>query len=120
MAKAKKPAPRTAARQAPKVTTSHAPKKKYVKGRPVCKVTFSLPAPEARQVCLVGEFNAWAHDATPMKKQKSGVFTATVDLETGRAYRYRYFIDGLRYENDYCADWYDPNPYGGDDSVVNV
>lgn len=124
MAKAKKaaPAPKTAkARDAkPEAGRSPGPQKKYLKSRPTCQVTFTLPSPGAEKVCLIGEFNNWLHDAHPMKKQKNGDFTVTVELEKGRAYRYRYFVDGLQYENDHNADWYDPNPFGGDDSVVNV
>lgn len=29
-------------------------------------------------------------------------------------------IDGWKYENDWFADRYEPNPYGGEDSVVDV
>ena len=44
----------------------------------------------------------------------------TLELETGRSYRFRYMIDGWKYENDWGADRYEPNPYGGEDSVVDV
>ena len=98
-------------------------RKKYLKARPACQVTFTLPreaAPEAETVCVLGEFNNWAQDAHQLKKLKSGDFTATLELETGRAYRFRYIIDGWKYENDWYADRYEPNPYGGEDSVVDV
>ena len=98
-------------------------RKKYLKARPACQVTFVLPreaAPEAETVCILGEFNNWAQDAHPLKTLKSGDFTATLELETGRAYRFRYIIDGWKYENDWYADRYEPNPYGGEDSVVDV
>jgi 1,4-alpha-glucan branching enzyme len=97
--------------------------KKYLKARPACKVTFTLPkeaAAEASLVCLMGEFNNWALDAHPLKKQKNGDFTTTVELEKGRSYRFRYIVDGWKYENDWAADRYEPNPYGGEDSVVDV
>lgn len=97
--------------------------KRYLKSRPICKVTFRLPAeavPEDGTVALVGEFNGWNLQATPMKRLKSGIHTATIDLPTGRAYRFRYFIDGQRWENHWCADRYAANPYGGEDSVVVV
>ena len=29
-------------------------------------------------------------------------------------------IDGWKFENDWFADRYEPNPYGGEDSVVDV
>jgi 1,4-alpha-glucan branching enzyme len=86
-------------------------------------VTFVLPkeaAPEAESVCILGEFNNWVQDANPLKKQKSGNFTVTLELEAGRSYRFRYIIDGWKYENDWFADRYEPNPYGGEDSVVDV
>jgi hypothetical protein len=41
-----------------------------------------------------------------------------VALEGGRRYRYRYLADGERWINDWAADAYAPNPFGGDDSVV--
>ena len=58
-------------------------KKQYLKSRPVCKVTFRLgkeAALEARQVHLVGDFNDWQTDETPMKRLKNGEFSVTVDL----------------------------------------
>ncbi len=97
--------------------------KRYLKSRPACKVTFRLPAeavPDDCTVALVGEFNGWNLRATPMKRLKSGNYAVTIDLPTGREYRFRYFIDGRRWENHWCADRYVSNPYGCDDSVVIV
>jgi len=97
--------------------------KQYLKSKPVCKVTFRLPcngALEAEMVTVVGEFNNWDEQATPMKRQKNGDFTVTVELETGREYRFRYYLDGKKWENDWCADRYEQNPFGGHDSVVAV
>ena len=97
--------------------------KRYLKTRPVCRVSFRLPAEVAPGECsvhLTGDFNGWEIDATPMIRLKSGDYGVTVDLETGREYRFRYLIDGCRWENDWAADRYDPNPHGGFDSVVVV
>lgn len=97
--------------------------KNYVKDRPVCEVTFMLPkeaAPEAESVCILGEFNNWVPDANPLSRLEGGDFTVTLELESGRSYRFRYMIDGWKYENDWFADRYEPNPYGGEDSVVDV
>jgi 1,4-alpha-glucan branching enzyme len=97
--------------------------KKFLKTRPVCKVTFTLPkeaAPEAETVCVMGEFNDWSCDAHPMKRSKNGDFSVSLDLDKGRSYRFRYLIDGWKFENDWQADRYEPNPYGGDDSVVEL
>ncbi len=96
-------------------------RKQYLKSRPACKVTFRLPreaAPDAQKVCIVGDFNNWDKGAAVMKRLKSGDFTITMELETGREYCYRYLIDAAKWENDWWADSYRPNPYGNDDSVV--
>ena len=98
--------------------------KKFLKSKPVCKATFSLPveaAPEAKQVAIVGDFNEWnATEAPVMKKQKNGIFKATVELEAGKEYQFRYLIDGETWENDWQADAYVPNEFGLDNSVVST
>lgn len=98
--------------------------KKYLKSKPVCKVKFELPKEsvgDAKHVCLVGEFNGWDEAANKMKKLKDGSYTATLDLETGAEYQFRYVMDGERWENDPQADRYTPNEVcGADNSVVVV
>ncbi|HKJ67302.1 MAG TPA: isoamylase early set domain-containing protein [bacterium] len=99
-------------------------KKHYLKSRPICKVTFRLPeeaASDADKVSLVGDFNNWNEHATPLERLKSGEFKTIVELEPGNEYQYRYLIDGEKWENDWDADKYVPNPYGdGENSVVVV
>jgi hypothetical protein len=43
-----------------------------------------------------------------------------IELPAGRTYQYRYLVDGDRWENDWQADAYAPNDYGGDDSVIDL
>lgn len=84
-------------------------------------VTFELPAlASGATVHLCGEFNDWSKTATPMSRRKDGRFSVSLILETGRSYRYRYLVDGSRWENDWTADSYAPNEFGGDDSVVEL
>ena len=97
--------------------------KKYGGQGSVCNVTFVLPkdaAPEAGSVCILGDFNNWSPDAHPLARREEGDFVIVLELEAGRAYRFRYVIDGWKFENDWFADRYEPNPYGGEDSVVDV
>jgi hypothetical protein len=82
--------------------------------------TFRLPASVgAGEVHLVGDFNGWSRTATPMRRAGPW-FTAVVDLEPGASYRYRYLLDGDRWENDWAADAYLPNAFGSDDSVART
>ncbi len=98
-------------------------KKEYLKSRSVCKVTFRLPKEAAlrvKKVTIVGEFNNWDKESNQMKRLKDGNFLLTVELAKGKEYRFRYLIDGNRWINDWYADKYLKNPYGGEDSVVIV
>jgi 1,4-alpha-glucan branching enzyme len=95
-------------------------KKQFLKSKPVCKATFTLPAeaaPEAKTVEILGDFNNWK-EGVEMKKQKNGIFKAIVELEAGKEYQFRYLIDGETWENDWEADKYVSTPYGTENSVV--
>ena len=99
-------------------------KKQYLKSKPVCKVSFSLPkeaANGAEQVSIVGDFNNWDTKQHKMKKLKNGSFTSTIDLQVGVEYQFRYLIDDSEWENDWNADKYVPTAYGdAENSVVVV
>lgn len=95
--------------------------KNYLKTKTVCKVTFSLPAAvQGENVFLVGDFNEWSETATPMKRQKDGSFTVTLELDKGKEYQFRYLVNGSEWHNDWQADRYVPNPFSGDNSVVAI
>jgi predicted flap endonuclease-1-like 5' DNA nuclease len=74
------------------------------------KVTFSLPAEivaDASHGLLLGEFNNWDKDnGFSLKKGKDGSMKATLELEAGKRYEYRYLLDGGRWENDPSANDY--------------
>ena len=99
-------------------------KKQFFKSDPMCKVTFRVPpeaAPNAKSVHLVGDFNGWVETAEPMRRLKDGGFTATLKLETGRDYQFRYLVNGEEWINDWEADRYVYNEYAnGENSVVSV
>jgi 1,4-alpha-glucan branching enzyme len=98
-------------------------KKLYLKTKELCQVTFRLPkeaAPEADQVTLVGDFNQWDTNETPMQKLKNGDFKVTLELACEQEYKFRYLIDNSQWENDWQADKYTPNGFGTDDSIVII
>lgn len=97
-------------------------KKRFLKSG-VVKVEFTLPdaiAAEAESAFLVGDFNNWDEQATPMTKFKNGKFKVTLSLEANRDYQFRYLVDGNQWHNDWEADRYMANPFSGDNSVVNT
>jgi len=99
-------------------------KKQYLKTKPICKVTFVLPqeaAPEAQEVRLLGDFNAWSWDNGITMKLNGTEYKTTLELETGRNYEFRYLVDGNSWVNDWDADDYVPSPFHGiDNSVVHI
>ena len=96
-------------------------KRQVSKNGKTCKVTFELPAQvNAQTACLCGEFNGWGEKSHPMKRRKDDSFSLTISLATGQSYRFRYLLDGERWENDWVADAYVPNEFGSEDSVVQL
>ncbi|MBN1666361.1 MAG: isoamylase early set domain-containing protein [Anaerolineales bacterium] len=96
-------------------------KKTYAKDKQTCRVTFKIPtARGAEKAHLCGDFTDWEITCIPMKRRKDGSFSATVMLQTGQSFRYRYLVDDTYWENDEVADAYTPNPFGSDDCVVSV
>lgn len=119
----KQPVKKTLAVKKKETTDNGGMQKKYLKNRQSCKVTFTLPKDAVRgvkKVNVIGDFNNWDKNANPLKKLGTGNFSTTLELACGRSYRFKYLIDGSRWENDWHADHYAPNPYGGDDSVVSL
>ena len=94
-------------------------KSRAAKGK--ARVTFTVdPRAGARTAVVCGEWNDWSADAGVMHRDAGGGFSVTVDLDAGRAYRFRYLLDGQRWDNDWAADAYVRNDFGGDDSVVDL
>ena len=95
-------------------------KKQFLKSKPVCKVTFSVPAKEAKKVSVVGSFNGWNTETTNLKKLKNGTFKGTLDLATDSSYEFRYIVDGS-YVNDEQADSYAWNDFAAaENGVLNL
>lgn len=98
--------------------------KRYSADKQGCAVIFTIDhglACGAKRISLVGDFNHWDLAATPMKRRKDGSFAATLELECGRSYQFRYCIDHTSWENDAQADAYVPSPFADSaNSVVTV
>ena len=96
--------------------------KKFLKSKPLCKVTFKVEAnmvDNAETVMLAGDFNNWnTSKKTEMKKLKNGSFTTTLDLETGKEHAFRYVVDGKTWINEPEADKFSPNGVSYEENSV--
>lgn len=78
---------------------------------------FTLPA-GAQQVALVGDFNGWDDNATPMvRREREGTWSASVPLEPGR-HEYAFVVDGTRWLVDPLAPQVADAGFGPTNTVV--
>ena len=82
-------------------------------------VQFVFRAPTAQRVALVGDFNDWDSDATPLHAAAGGLWTVTVPLTAGR-YTYTFVVDGERWMADPSAPPAPPDDFGRPSSVVTI
>jgi hypothetical protein len=83
-------------------------------------VQFVLSAPRASRVTLVGDFNEWDVDATPMHMRRgTGLWTVSVPLPTGR-HVYAFVVDGDEWVADPSAPRVAVDAFGAPNSVVIV
>ncbi|MBU2995146.1 isoamylase early set domain-containing protein [Cellulophaga baltica] len=91
--------------------------KQYLKSKPVCKVTFTVPASEAKKVYVIGDFNEWNPEKGSLRKLKNGTFKGTMDLPKETSYEFRYLVDDT-YVNDNEADSFKWNDFAGAENAV--
>ncbi len=83
-------------------------------------VQFMLVAPDARTVSVVGDFNDWDANATPLREAAdAGVWTITVPLAAGR-HQYVFMVDGNRWTPDPAAPTAVEDDFGMPNSVITV
>jgi 1,4-alpha-glucan branching enzyme len=57
---------------------------------------------QARSVTLVGDFNGWGGETTPLTRSTSGAWTVSVPMPNGR-HEYAFIVDGTRWTPDPLA-----------------
>lgn len=80
---------------------------------------FVLDRADAKRVTLVGDFNEWQGDETPLTRLESGLWTVSVPLTPGR-HVYAFLIDGTLMVTDPRAPQAGDADYGREGSVVMV
>lgn len=82
-------------------------------------VRFVFVDPSARQVAVVGSFNQWRKDATPLRATGvPGVWAVSVPLEAGR-HEYAFVVDGEKWSPDPFAPGI-TDEFGTESSVVRI
>src|SRR5256885_6015844 len=82
------------------------------------KVTFKLPASVGR-VAVAGDFTQWDTAAVPLRK-RGDTRTASIDLDPGRRYSFRYVDTDGHWFNDDQPDGYETNEFGETNCVIDL
>jgi 1,4-alpha-glucan branching enzyme len=82
------------------------------------RVTFELSAPQAQQVCLVGDFNGWDSETHPMIRECNGKWKLAILLAPG-TYQYAVLADGKIFESDRKLK-VEPRCFRGSGDRINV
>jgi chromosome partitioning protein len=86
--------------------------------RKLSEVSFSVMAPEAKEVHLVGDFNNWKIDETSRMDKEKDNWKKKINLTHGK-YRYRFVIDG-KWTEDTNNPNKETNPFGEMDSLLEL
>lgn len=93
-------------------------KKSPRKRTKIVSTEFTIYAPDAEKISLVGDFNDWDPEKYPMRKFKSGICKKKVKLKPG-CYEYLFVVDG-----EWCPDPENskrkPNVFGTENSVIEI
>ena len=83
-------------------------------------VRFVIAAPEAGTVTVVGDFNGWNAEATPLRATSNdGVWTVALPLAAG-SYQYAFVIDGTAWVADPAAPLALEDEFGVSSSLMIV
>lgn len=81
---------------------------------------FSLYAPQAASVALVGDFNGWGSMAElSLKPAGKGMWSVDIPLPSGR-YQYAFLVDGQRWVTDPRAEQHVSDDFGRQNAVVTI
>ena len=84
------------------------------------RVKFSLYAPQAHSINLIGDFNGWGSEQQlSLHPQGNGIWTVEVPLPPGR-YQYALLIDGKNMVTDPRAEQHVSDDFGRKNAVITV
>lgn len=85
------------------------------------KVHFSIEAPHAESVAVVGDWNGWDPQAQPMQDEDGdGVWELQIRLDKSGEYKYQFLINGEKWVPDPNAPLKVNDGFGGTNSVLDI
>jgi hypothetical protein len=91
-----------------------------LRGAQGLRVTFAVPAEAVDgEAAVVGDFNEWDPRTNPLHRS-DGWLKASVVVEPGRRYRFRYLDEAGHWFNDPEIEAHEPNGMGDDNSLLDL
>jgi serine protease AprX len=84
------------------------------------RLMFVFHDDSAQNVSVAGDFNDWNHDATPLKRNSSGLWLTEIAIPRAGRFEYKFIINGRRWIEDPSNGMKAPNNYGGLNSVLVI
>lgn len=82
-------------------------------------VRFVYFSPAATRVHVVGDFNRWQKDGTPLTRSGDGRWTVEIELKPGR-YNYLFYVDDRQWAIDPAAALVEDDDFGKKNSVLEI
>lgn len=105
--------------EAPVATVMEAPRVAITPVAAQQMTKFVFNAQSASRVTIVGDFNDWDPEASPLQKMGKGVWTITIPLAPGR-YQYTFVVDGTTWVADPVAPRTLEDDFGQPNSIITV
>jgi chromosome partitioning protein len=87
--------------------------------RDIKEVAFTIEAPAAKDIYIVGDFNDWKmNDESRLGQYENGCWEKRMELARGR-YRYQFLVDG-KWTVDSKNPDLEANPFGTFDSIMKI
>lgn len=83
-------------------------------------VRFTYHDDGAATVNLVGDFNDWDQTNIPLQRSEAGTWHASVKVEPGVEYRYKFIVDGDRWIEDPTHGMKQEDGFGGFNSILRI
>ena len=84
------------------------------------RLVFVFHDDSANSVSVAGDFNGWSHVATPLKRNRSGLWSTEIAVPRSGRFEYKFIVNRQRWVEDPSNGMKAPNNYGGLNSVIMV
>jgi serine protease AprX len=84
------------------------------------RLMFVFHDDSAHSVSVAGDFNGWSRDATPLKRNESGLWFTEIGLSRAGRFEYKFIINRQRWIEDPSNGMKAPDNYGGLNSVLVI